>query len=136
MKILVENYHFVPESDQVIIVPSGYVPSDLELENFLIVTNLTDQAIIYLGQDTDLGGTFDKATKTLTLEHDCSSYSRTDQLQIFVDVPDSRFDPDQFIKDMLFDTLAKIVHQLEMMNRHLEMMTDAEIKDSDSHKSL
>lgn len=57
--------------------------SDVTLAGILLIVNVTDQEIIYSFADTAKGGTL--STDTLTLEHDTTSMSDTDELLIFVD---------------------------------------------------
>jgi hypothetical protein len=57
--------------------------SDLTLEGIQLITNTTDQVIIYNFADSAKGGTL--STDTLTLEHDTTSMDDTDKLMILVD---------------------------------------------------
>jgi len=57
--------------------------STLTLDQFLLITNVTDQTIIYNFADTALGGTL--AGAVLTLETDTNSMSAGDDLQIFIE---------------------------------------------------
>jgi hypothetical protein len=61
--------------------------SDVSLsqEQILLITNTTDQIIIYSFADTNIGGSL--VGSVLTLEYDTTSMSNTDKLQIYVDVP-------------------------------------------------
>lgn len=54
------------------------------LEKILLITNVTDQIIIYNFADSAKGGSL--SSTTLTLEYDTTSMSDTDKLQIFVEV--------------------------------------------------
>lgn len=53
------------------------------LEKIQLITNVTDQIIIYNFADSSKGGTL--VGTTLTLEHDTTSMDDTDKLQIFVE---------------------------------------------------
>ena len=57
--------------------------SDITLAGIQLITNVTDQIIIYNFADTTKGGTL--ATDTLTLEYDTTSMSDTDELMILVE---------------------------------------------------
>lgn len=57
--------------------------SDITLAGIQLITNVTDQVIIYNFADTTKGGTL--ATDTLTLEYDTTSMSDTDELMILVE---------------------------------------------------
>ena len=59
-----------------------------------MITNVTDGIIIYNFADPTKGGSvsFDSANDqtTITLEHDTTSMSDSDELQIFVDIPEDK----------------------------------------------
>lgn len=57
--------------------------SDVTLAGIQLITNVTDQIIIYNFADTAKGGTL--STDTLTLEYDTTSMSDTDELMILVE---------------------------------------------------
>lgn len=57
--------------------------SDVGLAGIQLITNVTDQIIIYNFADTTKGGTL--STDTLTLEYDTTSMSDTDELMILVE---------------------------------------------------
>src|SRR3990172_1269268 len=57
--------------------------SDVTLAGIQLITNVTDQIIIYSFADTAKGGTL--STDTLTLEYDTTSMSDTDELMILVE---------------------------------------------------
>ena len=59
---------------------------NLNKEQFLTITNTTDNTLIYVFADPTLNGTFDG--QILTLNYDTSLMSDNDALQIYVDVPD------------------------------------------------
>lgn len=58
----------------------------LNKEQFLTITNTTDNTLIYVFADPTLNGTFDG--QILTLNYDTSLMSDNDALQIYVDIPD------------------------------------------------
>src|SRR3990167_9198226 len=57
--------------------------SDVTLAGIQLITNVTDQIIIYSFADTAKGGTL--STDTLTLEYETTSMSDTDELMILVE---------------------------------------------------
>lgn len=79
MKVLVTNYTFDASAQTVTF--SDYSGSGITLENVLLITNVTDQVIIYQFNDTSLGGSV--ATNVLTLEYNTTSMADTDDLQIW-----------------------------------------------------
>jgi hypothetical protein len=79
MKKLVETYSFDASEKKVTL--TNYNP--LVIERLLIITNITDNVIIYLFSDATKGGT--AATNVVTLTYDTSTMDDTDKLQIFYD---------------------------------------------------
>lgn len=79
MKILVENYTFNSSTRQVTL--TDY--TSVNLESFLLITNVTDNVIIYNFADPAKGGTV--STNVLTLDYDTTAMSNGDSLQIFID---------------------------------------------------
>lgn len=79
MKIIVSNYTF--DASEKKITFTDYNP--IVIERVLLITNITDNIIIYNFADPTKGGT--AATNVLTLTYDTTSMSDTDKLQIFYD---------------------------------------------------
>jgi|694.fasta_scaffold15820_11 hypothetical protein len=79
MKILINNYTFNSTTKQIAL--TDYTSVDLEA--FLLVTNVTDNIIIYNFADPTKGGTV--SGNSLTLDFDTTSMSNTDDLQIFIE---------------------------------------------------
>ncbi len=79
MKILVENYTFNSSTKQVTL--TDY--TSISLESVLLITNVTDNIIIYNFADPAKGGTV--STNVLTLDYDTTAMSNGDTLQIFID---------------------------------------------------
>jgi hypothetical protein len=79
MKILVENYTFNSRSKQVTL--TDY--TSLDLESILLITNVTDNIIIYNFADPAKGGAV--SGNVLTLDYDTSAMSNGDSLQIFIE---------------------------------------------------
>lgn len=79
MKNLVTNYTFNSSTRQITLADYASV----DLEAFLLVTNVTDNVIIYNFADPTKGGTV--SANVLTLDFDTTSMSNTDDLQIFID---------------------------------------------------
>ena len=71
------------------------------LKTFLLVTNVTDNIIIYNFSDPTKGGTTDfvSPNTTLILDYDTSLMSDTDNLQIFVDIENTIIEPVQPMQD-------------------------------------
>jgi hypothetical protein len=79
MKILFEDYTFNASAKQI----RFNTTSVIGLEQLLIITNVTDNIIIYNFADPSAGGTI--SNNVLTLDYNTVSMSNTDSLQIFLD---------------------------------------------------
>lgn len=79
MKTLVTNYTFSAASKQVTFID---YPS-LRLDQILLITNVTDNIIIYNFADSTAGGIL--VGNVLTLNYDTTTMSDSDRLQIFID---------------------------------------------------
>lgn len=79
MKILVTSYTF--DASAKTITFTGY--GSISLESVLLITNVTDNIIIYNFAAVGKGGTV--ATNVLTLDYDTTSMDDADDLQIFYD---------------------------------------------------
>ena len=86
MKLLVGadvgNYSFSPSTRQITLNNMGGM---LTLNNFLVITNVTDNVIIYNFMNPSLGATA-LSNNVITLAYNTTSMSSTDSLQIYVDV--------------------------------------------------
>jgi hypothetical protein len=79
MKILVQNYTFNASSGEITF--TDY--TSVDLESILLITNVTDNIIIYNFADPAKGGTV--SGNVLTLDYDSSAMSNGDALQIFIE---------------------------------------------------
>ena len=79
MKILFENYNFNAASQQITFNTTDVIG----LEDLLVITNVTDNVIIYNFADPTKGGTI--SNNVLTLTYNTTGMSNTDKLQIFLD---------------------------------------------------
>lgn len=79
MKILFENYSFNAASQQITFNTTDVIG----LEDLLVITNVTDNVIIYNFADPTKGGTI--SNNVLTLTYNTTGMSNTDNLQIFLD---------------------------------------------------
>lgn len=79
MKILFEDYSFNAASGQITFNTTNVVG----LEDILVITNVTDNIIIYNFADPTKGGTI--SNNILTLDFDTTGMSNTDSIQIFLD---------------------------------------------------
>lgn len=103
MKIKINDYSFNAASRQITF--SGY--SSIRLDSVLLITNVTDNAIIYNFADPAAGGSV--AGNVLTLDYDTTGMSNSDALQIFYDDADT----EQSVSlDDLCVTLRGILHEI------------------------
>ena len=96
-KHLLFDYTFVPASNQVVLKGNKHQ------RRTLIITNTTDNVIIYNFADSSKTGTFSydgtEDQTTITLLHDCSAMSATDSLQIFEEEDSVHFEPSETFVD-------------------------------------
>ena len=97
-KKLIHDYTFVPATNTVI------VDGIYRRERFLIITNVTASTQIYIFNVPALGISSytisaSAETTTLVLNHNCSTMSSTDKLQIFVEVDSQSFEPSETFVD-------------------------------------
>ena len=87
-KKLVYNYTF-DASAQTIVIDGNF-----KLRTIQLITNVTDGIIIYNFADSTKGGTVSYNSTndqtTITLEYNTTSMSDSDELQIFVDIPEDK----------------------------------------------
>lgn len=79
MKRRIENYSWVASTGAITFTDF----TAIKLEGVLVITNVTDQIIIYNFADAAKGGT--QSANVLTCEFDTSSMDNTDKLQIWYD---------------------------------------------------
>ena len=89
-KKLIYNYTFDASAKTIVI------NGNFKLRKLQLITNVTDGVIVYNFADPTKGGSvsFNSATDetTITLEHDTTSMSDSDELQIFVDIPEDKIE--------------------------------------------
>ena len=87
-KKLIYNYTFDASAKTIVI------NGNFKLRKLQLITNVTDGIIVYNFADSTKGGSvsFNSETDetTITLEHDTTSMSDSDELQIFVDIPEDK----------------------------------------------
>lgn len=105
MKTLIKDYSFSASTKQVTL---NNVGTTLELEDILLITNTTDNIVIYQFNDPLAGGTI--LNNVLTLTFSTVSMSDTDSLQIWVDMPNTDFGA---LTQLVEDGLVEIVRQLQ-----------------------
>lgn len=103
MKVMSFDYTFNPSAKQITI--NDY--PTLKLEQLLLITNVTDNLMIYSFADQTLGGTLENGV--LTLNANTTAMSATDSLQIFIEVSDEEY------RDTLMYLLAQVNKKVESL---------------------
>lgn len=112
MKILFENYTFNSALKQI----TFNTDNTINLEQLLIITNVTTNQIIYNFADPTSGGTI--TNNILTLDYDTTSMSSSDKLQIFLDNLDTPASQEtlQYLSDQT-TLLGRMVKLMEPISR-------------------
>ena len=106
MKTLIDDYTFNPSNRTITINEIA----SLKLEQLLLITNTTDNVIIYNFADKYLRAT--TLGNVITLNYDTTTMSNSDALQIFIDTPNTDFIG---LNELLTDGISEIVHQLQSL---------------------
>ena len=115
MKILYEDYTFDASAKQI----QFNNLSSIKKEQLLLITNVTDNIIIYNFANSQLGGTI--SGNVLTLSYDTTSMSDTDKIQIFLDnlsIPASE------------ETLQVLEDQTILLRRMVKLLEPSSRQDS------
>lgn len=102
MKRLVQEYVFNKTNKTVTFTEV------FDLSQLLLITDVTNNIIIYNFADNTLGGTL--VGNTLTLTYNTSALSDSDKLQIFIDEPNTDFEQ---LTSLVQDGLIEVVRQLQ-----------------------
>lgn len=97
MKQLVSTYTFDASAKTITFA------IDFTLEQMLLITNVTDNIIIYNFADPTCGGSI--TNNVLTLDYNTTSMNDTDKLQIFVEIEDT----------CMIDALYEMIRMLNLM---------------------
>lgn len=90
MKKLITGYQFLA-SNKLVNFTEYNAQNPVALENLLLITNVTDNIIIYNFADSTAGGSIN-STSGFLLTYDTTSMDNSDKLQIFYDIPFERVD--------------------------------------------
>ena len=131
MKIKIPNYSFNASNKEI----TFFDYSNISLDCVLIVTNVTDNVIIYNFADSTKGGTVH--SNKLTLTYDTSGMSNSDSLLIYYDDPDSiteviegNVSKSQTIDNSLKILFEEVLNELKDINIQLSIITGEEIDDN------
>ena len=122
-KIILQNseYSFNASTKQVTLLAHTDL---LNKENLLLITNTTQNQIIYNFGCEGYGGTINEISKVVTLEYDTSSMLNSDRLQIILyteqDDSDSTIENLLVVLNSSVETLGCIRELLEINNKLLK----------------
>jgi hypothetical protein len=132
MKVKVNKYLFDASAKTVMFLDYGTI----DLNRVLLITNVTDNIIIYNFADSTAGGTV--SGNVLTLEYDTTSMSDDDKLLIFYQEDDYEIVEDGKKKLPVVDSnieqiLSNVLNELKIMNQYLLIgfQMDKEITEGD-----
>lgn len=114
MKIKINNYSFNPTLKKITF--SDY--TTISLENVLLITNTTNNIIIYNFANPSLGGSV--SGNVLTLSYNTTTMLNTDSLQIYYD--DGKIEATELKQDILNNLVSLVESQIEndnVINRQL-----------------
>lgn len=117
MKIQLLNYSFNKTAKTVTF--TDY--TTIRLDSLLLITNVTDNIIIYNFADPLLGGTV--ADNVLTLTYDTSAMADADKLQIFYD--DGDIQPSNSEQQVTLNSLVETLNELNARLQVLASMANA-----------
>ena len=126
MKVKIDKYDFDASAETVTF--SDY--NSIDLDRVLLITNVTDNIIIYNFADSDKGGAV--ANNVLTLDYDTTSMSDTDKLLIFYQEDDNVIKEGSQLKSLVKDInieelLKQMILELKTTNLHLQSITEERI---------
>jgi hypothetical protein len=111
MKKLISNYTFNPAARTI----SFADYTSIDLEGLLLITNVTDNQIIYNFADPCFGGGV--SGNTVTLTYDTTSMSSGDSLQIFYD------DGGELASELTLQSLESMVDYLKSIFQHTKVLS-------------
>jgi len=121
MKILFEDYTFNAAAKQITFNTSEAI----SLQQLLIITNVTDNLIIYSFADPNYGGTI--TNNVLTLTYNTSLMSDSDSLQIFLE---NQYTPASQ------ETLQYLSDQTALLGRMVKLLEPSSRQDSAGRKTI
>jgi len=100
----------------------------LSLEQILIITNVTQQTMVYCFNKNTLGGTL--SGSVLTLDYDTSAMLDTDDLQIYVDMPLEETAVEQTDGNTATELLTLILKEIMLTNHLISEMNSGHMPSS------
>jgi hypothetical protein len=121
MKILFEDYSFNAATKQI----TFNTTSTIGLEQLLVITNVTDNIIIYNFADPSAGGTI--LNNVLTLDYNTTSMSNTDSLQIFID---------SLLSPASDETLQYLSDQTVLLRRMVKLLEPSSVQGASGRQQV
>jgi hypothetical protein len=121
MKVLYQDYNFNASSNQI----TFNTTENISLSNVLLVTNVTDNVIIYNFADPLLGGTI--SNNILTLTYNTTTMSNTDSLQIYLDL---------YGAPATEETLLVLQDQNDLLRRLLQLVAPLSTQDANQRQRV
>jgi hypothetical protein len=121
MKVLFTDYTFNAAAKTITFNTS----TSVGLNNVLLITNVTDNIIIYNFANPNLGGTI--SNNVLTLTYNTTSMSNIDSLQIFIDIGGGAATE---------ETLEKLTESVQLLNRIAQLLTPIATQDSSQRQRI
>lgn len=121
MKVLFTDYTFNAAAKTITFNTS----TSVGLNNVLLITNVTDNIIIYNFANPNLGGTI--SNNVLTLTYNTTTMSNTDSLQIFIDIGGGAATE---------ETLEKLTQSVQLLNRIAQLLTPIATQDSSQRQRI
>jgi len=121
MKVLFTDYTFNAAAKTITFNTS----TSVGLNNVLLITNVTDNIIIYNFANPNLGGTI--SNNVLTLTYNTTTMSNTDSLQIFIDIGGGAATE---------ETLEKLTESVQLLNRIAQLLTPIATQDSSQRQRI
>jgi len=122
MKIKINKYLFDASLKTIRFLDYDFI----DLSRILLITNVTDNIIIYNFADTDKGGTVSE--NVLTLDHDTTSMSDDDELLIFYQEDDLDAEVSDLDTHLL---LSQILTELKKVNVYFKIVTQIDLEEGD-----
>lgn len=115
MKKLIQNYTFTPSTKTIVF--NDY--TSIDLEGILLVTNVTDNQIIYNFADINFGGYV--SSNSVILNYDTTSMSNTDTLQIFYD------DGKESASELTLQSLDDMISYLKLIFQNTKVLSTQDL---------
>lgn len=129
MKQLIQNYTFNATSKTI----SFNDYTSISLERVLLVTNVTDNIIIYNFASSDLGGTV--AGNVLLLDYNTTSMSNSDKLQIWYEV-ESAVPSTEATAQVILALTQNLDTSIELLKKIAKILEPISVQDANQRQKV